>query len=47
MTFKSTISVSLLLLFGTALNAQNANKAYAISGKKNNPSQWSDIEPLI
>jgi hypothetical protein len=46
MTFKSTISVSLLLLFGTALNAQNANKAYAISGKKNNPSQWSDIRAI-
>lgn len=46
MTIKSTISVSLLLLFGTALNAQNANKAYAISGKKNNPSQWSDIRAI-
>jgi hypothetical protein len=46
MTIKSTISISLLLLFGTALNAQNANKAYAISGKKNNPSQWSDIRAI-
>ena len=46
MTIKSTISVSLLLLFGTALNAQNANQAYAISGKKNNPSQWSDIRAI-
>lgn len=46
MTIKSTISISLLLLFGTALNAQNANKAYAISGKKNNPTQWSDIRAI-
>lgn len=41
-----TLICSLFLLLSLEVEAQNANKAYAISGKKNNPSQWSDIRAI-